>query len=141
MKILSTEQIRSWDAYTIKHEPVSSVDLVERAAAACVKWIRLHEVPAETAVCCGPGNNGADGLAIARLLVAEGYNVKVYVIPGNFSADFLYHEQQLKDTGKAEIIYLQNEKPSFGKCKLIIDAMFGTGINRALSGMSVQRER
>lgn len=138
MKILSTEQIRSWDAYTIKHEPVSSANLVERAAAACVKWIRLHEMPAEVAVCCGPGNNGADGLAIARLLCAEGYDVKVYVIPGNFAADFLYHEQQLKDTGKAEITYLENEKLSFGKCKLIIDALFGTGINRALSGLSEQ---
>jgi NAD(P)H-hydrate repair Nnr-like enzyme with NAD(P)H-hydrate epimerase domain len=78
VKILSAQQIREWDAYTIRHEPVSSIDLMERAAQACVKWL-LGKGWSEKKfyIFCGPGNNGGDGLAIARLLIEAGINVSV----------------------------------------------------------------
>ena len=81
MKILTAEQIRAADNYTITHEPVSSIDLMERVAEACTGWITEH-FSKETAfaVVCGMGNNGGDGLAIARQLLAKGYKVETFVI-------------------------------------------------------------
>ena len=69
MKILSAEEIRLWDQFTIQNEPISSIDLMERAAIACVDWL-LKKYPDAPSfgIFCGKGNNGGDGLAIARLL-------------------------------------------------------------------------
>ena len=66
MKILSASQIRQWDEYTILNEPISSLDLMERAAAKCTDWL-LQKFDNTTAakIFCGKGNNGGDGLAIA----------------------------------------------------------------------------
>ncbi|MBP1652156.1 MAG: carbohydrate kinase, YjeF related protein, partial [Bacteroidetes bacterium] len=73
MKIFSAQQIREADAYTITHTPISSLDLMERAAAACTTWICKHyaaDIPVY--IYCGMGNNGGDGLAIVRLLRNRG---------------------------------------------------------------------
>ena len=81
MKILKADQIRSWDQYTIKHEPIASIDLMERAATKCFEWLDdngwfFHSF----AVFCGKGNNGGDGLAIARMLAIHGCKVSVYIL-------------------------------------------------------------
>ena len=80
MKIFSTPEIRRIDQYTIEHEPVSSIDLMERAASAIVykiasHWSRMKHI----CIFAGPGNNGGDALAVARLLMVEGYNPEVYL--------------------------------------------------------------
>ena len=81
MKIFSAGQIKAWDAYTIQHEPISSIDLMERAATACTEWIMLHHFSKKKLhVFCGKGNNGGDGLAMSRLLLQEGCNVTVYIL-------------------------------------------------------------
>jgi NAD(P)H-hydrate epimerase len=73
MKIFSAAQIREWDAYTIAHEPITSIDLMERAATMCFDWITNHfKNESEYLVFCGTGNNGGDGLAIARMLLHAG---------------------------------------------------------------------
>src|SRR5215217_5174382 len=91
MKILTASQIRSLDQYTIQNEPISSVDLMERAANAFVKWF-CNQFVNTRPVCifCGKGNNGGDGLAIARLLSQLSYDVKVIVADytSNASDDF-----------------------------------------------------
>ena len=70
MKILSAQQIHNWDAYTIANEPITSVDLMERAAAACTDYISRQELfDRPFKIFCGKGNNGGDGLAIARQLL------------------------------------------------------------------------
>src|SRR5688572_11032994 len=85
MKILSAAQIRQADAHTIAEEQIPSSDLMERAAKAFVTWFdnkfsgQAHRV----LVCCGPGNNGGDGLAIARLLFGKGYGVRVWTVTAN----------------------------------------------------------
>jgi NAD(P)H-hydrate epimerase len=81
MKILKADQIRSWDQYTIEHEPVASIDLMERAATKCFEWLDdngwfVHSF----AIFCGKGNNGGDGLAIARMLAVRGCKVSVYIL-------------------------------------------------------------
>ena len=79
MYLPSIEQIREIDAFTIESEGISSIDLMERAALSCTKYI-LNNFPIQTSifVFSGPGNNGGDGFAIARQLLWAGYEVKVY---------------------------------------------------------------
>src|SRR5262245_24766562 len=80
LNIFSAENIRRWDQYTITHEPISSLDLMERAATACTKHILASGVFQSAAIFCGPGNNGGDGLVIARLLHQRDIAVTVYIV-------------------------------------------------------------
>ena len=77
MKILSIDKIREADRYTIEHEPIRSVDLMERAAGQVFEWLK-HRIKKENKIkiFCGMGNNGGDGLAVARLLANEGFATK-----------------------------------------------------------------
>ena len=82
MKIFATHQIKELDAYTISHEPIDSIDLMERAAEALVEAItqRWEEKETPFVLFAGPGNNGGDALAVARLLSQRGYEkVKAYL--------------------------------------------------------------
>ncbi|TSA26116.1 MAG: bifunctional ADP-dependent NAD(P)H-hydrate dehydratase/NAD(P)H-hydrate epimerase, partial [Bacteroidetes bacterium] len=80
MKILPVEKIREADAYTIEQEPISDIDLMERAAGMCFNWIYQHIPPLHTVkVIAGSGNNGGDGLAIARMLTEKDYRVEVFL--------------------------------------------------------------
>ena len=77
MKILSSEQVRAWDKYTIDNEPISSIDLIERAALAFTYWFtNIYDSDKNILVFCGTGNNGGDGLAIGRLLHQRFFNVQ-----------------------------------------------------------------
>ena len=90
--VLSAEQTRIADNWTIEHEPIVSLDLMERAAAACTGWISAHYGRSTRfRILCGPGNNGGDGLAIARQLYQSGYDVTVDRISVNdrYSTDHL----------------------------------------------------
>src|SRR4051794_22544032 len=80
MKILSAEQIRKWDEYTIAKEPVSSIQLMERAAAKCTGWIEEKIAGNNILIFCGKGNNGGDGLAIARQLAEKEIISKVFIL-------------------------------------------------------------
>ncbi|MBL0103930.1 MAG: NAD(P)H-hydrate dehydratase [Bacteroidetes bacterium] len=133
MKILSAAQIRLADQYTIANEPISSIDLMERAALACFDWLVNHYSQATfITVYCGHGNNGGDGLAIARLLTIAGKTVRVMILTGGEpSPDFAENLNRLKKL-KTEIVELSESKsiPVNNNCDLIIDAIFGTGIKR-----------
>ena len=81
LPIFSAEQIKLIDTYTIQSEPIASIDLMEGAASKCSQWIMKHyDVETVFKVCCGLGNNGGDGLAIARQLLQHGYKVEVFII-------------------------------------------------------------
>nr|MBP6664924.1 bifunctional ADP-dependent NAD(P)H-hydrate dehydratase/NAD(P)H-hydrate epimerase [Chitinophagales bacterium] len=81
MKILSVPQIRQADSYTIEHEPISSGDLMERASAAFSNWfVRCFTAPQTIHIICGTGNNGGDGLCIARQLYRRAYNICVHIV-------------------------------------------------------------
>jgi NAD(P)H-hydrate epimerase len=138
MKILTAKQIKEADKYTVENEPVSSVDLMERAANQCVKWIMVNFSTKYTfAIFCGVGNNGGDGLAIARLLDEKGYNVKVYIVEFSekYSNDFAINLNRLKQTNvKINYLTSKNNKFSLNNSCVIIDAVFGTGLTRPVSG-------
>ncbi|MEO9023233.1 MAG: NAD(P)H-hydrate dehydratase [Ginsengibacter sp.] len=140
MKIFSVSQIRNWDSYTISHEPVESINLMERAAMACFKWIvQSFDMDTPVKIFCGKGNNGGDGLAIARLLSKEKYKVSVYIIAGKAlgSPDFESNLKKIKSTS-AEVFLLTNEKsfPALSKNDLVMDTLFGTGLNKKPAGLA-----
>jgi ADP-dependent NAD(P)H-hydrate dehydratase / NAD(P)H-hydrate epimerase len=141
MKIFSAEQIRAWDEYTIREEPVSSDQLMERAARSCYGWI-VAQYPEQTHfdICCGKGNNGGDGLAIARLLAHHGKTVTVYVLEFGSAgtSDFQLNLSRLPQYPQVGIRFVQHtdQLPTFTIDTLLIDALYGSGLNRALEGLS-----
>lgn len=140
MKILSAIQIRAADRQTILEERITSTDLMERASIAFTGWFenKFPQVPAKTIlICCGPGNNGGDGLAIARLLHAKNYLVTVWIISSenNYSPDFSFNRRQLP--AAIPITYIRQEKdiPDLASFDIIIDGLFGTGLSRPVTGI------
>ena len=149
MKILSAEKIREADAYTIKHEPIKSIDLMERAAGKCFDWLydaAPNLFPATITeekdwvfyVVCGVGNNGGDGMVIARLLQRNGYNVEVLTVhvSDKPSKDFSASLDKL-GKGKKSVVDIKTPKdiPNLPDDAIIIDALFGTGLNRPSEGI------
>ncbi len=140
MKLLTSQQIHEWDAYTIANEPVSSIDLMERAAEACTDYLLQTNLYGKSyKIFCGKGNNGGDGLAIARLLINKGTTVSTYII--EFGAigtkDFQTNLQRLHEL-TTNIHFIQSEKffPEINDDDLVIDALYGSGLNRPLKDLS-----
>lgn len=132
VKLFSVDQIRAWDKFTIANEPIASIKLMERAAKACSKWISSH-YPAGTSfiIICGKGNNGGDGLAIARMLQEKFSGVSTYVIEdGSRSEDFDINFDRLTKVSKEIFFIIENEDlPLISNC-VVIDAIFGTGLSK-----------
>lgn len=139
MKILSPQQIAATDRFSIENEPITATDLMERAATKCFDWIIKHfENTQPVMLFCGTGNNGGDGLVIARLLKSKGFSVKIFILKlgNNSSEEFAVNLERLKAV-KADIKSLEKEA-DFPKIKaqtLIIDAIFGNGLNRTPEGL------
>lgn len=141
MKILSADEIRQWDQYTIQHEPVSSIELMERAAAKCTDWLISHYPDAVLfQIFCGKGNNGGDGLAIARMLLQKKYAVTVFILEfGHLGTqDFQTNLTRLHQLPEADIHFIQSEQHfyPFEKGQIVIDALLGSGINRQIEGVT-----
>ncbi|HKH61772.1 MAG TPA: NAD(P)H-hydrate dehydratase [Flavitalea sp.] len=138
MQILSADQIRAWDEFTIQHEPIASINLMERAAATCFQWIVQHHEGRNFSIFCAKGNNGGDGLAIARMLSAN-HSVTVYVLEfGHLGTeDFQVNLARLHQT-QAVIKFIPTEDniPIIPSDDIIIDALFGTGLNRPIEGLT-----
>ena len=138
LKILSSNQIRHVDQFTIKKEPISSIDLMERASAAFTDWF-LEKCPHGTTVhiFCGIGNNGGDGLAIARMLVLRKYQVKVHVI-GDIergSKEFKINFKRLRNLIEIGVLKSTEALHAVEDEDVIIDAIFGSGLSRAVEGL------
>jgi len=142
MKILTAEQIRAADSYTITHEPISSVDLMERASDACTQWI-AERFPKEThfIVICGTGNNGGDGLAIARLLLERDYTVETFIAPffSKISEDFSINKKRLENIKDAKITEIKEANDikvilTLNRNIVIIDALLGSGLSKPVEG-------
>ena len=142
MEIFNASQIRACDQYTIQHEPISSIDLMERAAnACCSNFLEKYSAEHSFYIFCGKGNNGGDGFALARLLCQKGYRVSVFYDSSdeNFSPDA--QENFLKLGNFSEIALYDFDEInhlSISKKDLIVDALFGTGLNRPIEGRPKQ---
>ena len=139
MKILNAEQMRLADQATIQHAPISSTDLMERAADRCVKRILEEKPPADLEfwIFCGVGNNGGDGLVITRHLLALGFKVQTLILEfsTHHSPDFNINLKRLRDQGyEPAFIRSASDCPDIPGSCWIIDAIFGTGLSRAPGG-------
>ncbi len=135
MKIFSTSQINEWDKATLQEKNISSLELMEQAANACTKWILenfSHEK--EINIFCGYGNNGGDGLAIARLLTHSGIRPNVFLLEGTPSQNNQANQQHLHN--KINLISQSGDLPVINKSSLVIEALFGTGLNKPVTGIS-----
>ncbi|MBL7773018.1 MAG: NAD(P)H-hydrate epimerase [Chitinophagaceae bacterium] len=131
--VLSAEVVRAWDAYTIQHEPIASIDLMERAATRCFEWICSKWNYNHTFnVFCGNGNNGGDGLAIARLLFLSNYKVSVYILPeGNRSPDNQINYNRLCAIAE-HVVHSMPKEIAPSKDVICIDALLGTGLTQGV---------
>ena len=139
LPLLTSPQIREADAYTIANEPVSSIDLMERASKAFVGWFINHfpDKRKPISVYCGTGNNGGDGLAIARMLDDHQYksvSVKVARFSDKASAEFSANFKRLQQTGIPVMEIKSGDNFPSENSPVIIDALLGTGLNKPLTG-------
>lgn len=138
MYVLSSDEIKAWDEYTIENEPISSINLMERAAQNFVGWFtkNFFDTNRQIVVLCGTGNNGGDGLAIARMLSKKFYTVHVIIchITQHKTKDFIENLERIKLRDVSSIQEL-NAKDTFTDIhpkSIIIDALLGIGFNRPI---------
>jgi len=140
MKIFRSEQIRQIDDFTIRNEPVPSVDLMERAASRLFDWFverfpRSHRILIFT----GPGNNGGDGLALARMLAKNRYEPEVFFLhfTESVSADWKINRERLENETSVPFTVIESgdQFPRTDSDDIIIDAVFGTGLSRPVVGL------
>lgn len=137
MKIFTARQIRECDAFTIQEEGIASAELMERAANACATWLyRNYDSNTPVLVVCGMGNNGGDGLALTRILLQSGFSAKAVILKHTrqFSADAAHNLTLLHQLAPENIQILEEGHFVTGLPEniLVIDALFGTGLNRPL---------
>jgi len=140
MKIFTSAQMHELDNYTIVHEPIKSIDLMERAARRMTEEFEAAiDKSAGVVAFAGPGNNGGDALAMARMLADDGYEVTVYLfnIKGHLSDDCAANKQRLKENKRLKAfteIAQEFDPPKLDGNTVVIDGLFGSGINKALTG-------
>ena len=140
MKIFTSAQIKELDKYTIENEPISSLNLMERAAQTMTRVItELWGATTPVVVFAGPGNNGGDALAVARLMAEQGYQVVAYLfnISGHLSPDCATNKKKLEESKcLRQFVEVTQEfdPPVLNEQTLVIDGLFGSGLNKPLAG-------
>lgn len=139
MKIFSSSVIKELDTYTIENEPIASIDLMERAAKMLTNAItRQWSSQTPVTLFAGPGNNGGDTLAVARLLAEKGYKTEVFLFntKGELSPDCQTNKEllELMDEVRFTEVSTQFAPPVLTSDHLVIDGLFGSGLNKPLSG-------
>lgn len=139
MKVFSAMQMRELDAFTIQTENISSTELMERAAREVVRALMVRwQKPTHFVVFAGAGNNGGDALAVSRLLLNEGYSVKTYLFNPQYELrpDCQINKERLKVMPNADFVEVcaQFEPPRITSEMVILDGLFGTGLNKPLTG-------
>jgi len=138
MKIFRSDQVREIDAFTIAKEPVASIDLMERAARRLAGWyVRHFHVDRKVVIFAGPGNNGGDALAMARLLADSQYRVHCFLLNfGELSKDCLENLERLVEQGQVRLEKLGDKDPlpEIAPGDVVVDGIFGSGLSRKVSG-------
>ena len=140
MKIFTSAQIKELDRYTVEHEPIPSIDLMERAAKALTRAITdTWNNATPVVVFAGPGNNGGDALAVARMLGELNYQVSVYLfnISGHLAEECAANKKRLMESKRIkDFIEVTQEfdPPRLEKGMVVVDGLFGSGLNKPLAG-------
>ena len=153
MKILPVDKIREADAFTIENEPIDSVDLMERAASKVYEWFvkRCKSKEVSVKIFCGIGNNGGDGLALARMLYATNIIPQVFMVrySDKMSRDCEINFERLRDCRDVTPvaseylvpmydIFSEDDFPQISDNDIVIDAIFGSGLNRPIEGFTAE---
>lgn len=141
MKLFTTSRIALLDQFTIGNEPVSDLELMERASRQIADWIINKFDPTfKFAVFAGPGNNGGDAIAVSRLLAAANYQVHLLIpeIGKGLSASAEANLKRLQEQGWAKITRFKETDflPDLQPYQIVIDGLFGSGLSRPLTGWS-----
>jgi ADP-dependent NAD(P)H-hydrate dehydratase / NAD(P)H-hydrate epimerase len=139
MRILNSQLIREADAFTIEHEPIASIDLMERAVTRLYKEMKpLIDEDDSFDIYCGLGNNGGDGLVLARLLFNDKIDVQVFVVhfSDKKSEDFQTNLLRLKEETSVSVTEIKEEKDFSPKFTIAVDALFGTGLSKPIIGFT-----
>ncbi|MEX0986312.1 MAG: NAD(P)H-hydrate dehydratase [Bacteroidales bacterium] len=140
MKIFKAEDVREIDQYTIENEPISSIDLMERAATRLMTWyLRNYRINRKVVVMAGAGNNGGDALALARLLAERQYQVTGFLVSrsGNLSDDCNVNLERLEKQGLVKISRITDKAdfPLLNEGDVVVDGLFGSGLSRVVEGI------
>ena len=144
MKILPVDKIREADAFTIEHEPIDSIDLMERAASKVYEWFmkRCKTKEVNVKIFCGIGNNGGDGLALARMLYFTDIIPEVFIVrvSDKMSLDCEINFNRLKEETETPMydIFSEDDFPIINDNDIVIDAIFGSGLNRNVEGFAAE---
>ncbi|UQS86287.1 NAD(P)H-hydrate epimerase [Nicoliella spurrieriana] len=134
MKTISVSEAKAFDLYTMRDVGIPSLVLMERAALKSVENLaQLNWDLTHILVVAGSGNNGGDGIAVARLLKIHGFNVQLLLV-GNPEHASIERIQQLKFANHYGVEVIQGGIPDWNAYSVIIDAIFGIGLSRPVSG-------
>ncbi|MEN8230305.1 MAG: NAD(P)H-hydrate dehydratase [Bacteroidota bacterium] len=138
MKIFNASQVHHIDRYTIEHEPIDSIDLMERAATRLAGWyVRHFHTDQKVVIFAGPGNNGGDALVMARLLAERQFRIKCYLLRfGKLSQNCSVNKRRLEEEGEVELKEISDGEllPEIKKTDVVVDGIFGSGLTRTVSG-------
>ncbi len=143
MKLFTTKQIAGLDKYTIENEPISDIDLMERASLQITNWL-VHRFSTERKMLffAGPGNNGGDALSIARQMGDLDFNCEVYLLDFGkpLQGSPAINWNRLEEQGKVKLSKLKsiNDFPTIESDSIIIDGLFGSGLTRPLEGLPAE---
>jgi NAD(P)H-hydrate epimerase len=137
MKFAGSQAMKAMDDYAIHQMGIPSDTLMLRAAAGAAKVAceLLGAAPKKAVIFCGSGNNGGDGIAVGKLLLEQGYQVTCFMVGSRekMTSDSLLMEQLLEKQG-GQLLDYDPERATLSSCDLIVDALFGTGLSREISG-------
>lgn len=131
MKILSPKQLKAVETQTVKVQDIELNSLIERNAQAVLEWLkqRINLPQAHFTIICGIGNNGADGLALARLLYFENAHIQIYLQENNtYSLGNLSQQKALRQVKIPFVTYTSESQLEFPAQTIIIDCIFGFGL-------------
>ena len=139
MKLFTTRQIADIDKFTIENEPISDIDLMERAALQITHWlVKRFSTERKMIFFAGPGNNGGDALAIARQLAGFNFICEVFLL--DFGKELkgspAINWKRLEEQRKVKLVKFKNENgvPEVGPGDVVLDGMFGSGLSGPLEG-------
>ncbi|MDP2337053.1 MAG: NAD(P)H-hydrate dehydratase [Bacteroidota bacterium] len=141
MKLFTCQQIAEIDQLTMKLEPIPSIDLMEQASGQVADWI-IQNIGNDRSfsVFAGPGNNGGDALAVARMLAWAHFNCTVYLTSfgHELKGDPAINWQRLEEQNKVVLKRIDSEDsiPDISAETNVIDGLFGSGLNKPLEGLA-----
>lgn len=141
MKLFATKQIAELDKFTVENEPISDIDLMERAAMQITHWFaKKFNTEQKMIFFVGPGNNGGDALAVARQLTELGFACEVYLpdFGKKLTGSSAINYERLTKQGKVKSAFIKSENdfPEIDRDDVIIDGLFGSGLTRPLEGFA-----